>query len=133
VVVLFSIVFALSNSHPLIGGLRNNRWRPFNLIGGPFDEPGRPLPISSGLTFKDLANNEPTENELAPENPEEKQEVDSFVNSLKSSMRNKMFSMLLEEAEKEAEDEPVLRSNYRARQMPGFSHKRRFLPAPLLK
>ena len=47
------------------------------------------------------------------ENPEEKQEVDSFVNSLKSSMRNKMFSMLLEEAEKEAEDEPVLRSNYR--------------------
>jgi len=28
-------------------------------------------------------------------------------------MRNKMFSMLLEEAEKEAEDEPVLRSNYR--------------------
>ena len=50
----------------IFSGLRNNRWRPFNLIGGPFDEPGRPLPISSGLTFKDLANNEPTENELAP-------------------------------------------------------------------
>ena len=47
------------------------------------------------------------------ENPEEKQEVDSFVNSLKSSMRNKMFSMLLKEAEKEAEDEHVLQSNYR--------------------
>ena len=64
VVVLFSIVFALSNSHPLLGG---KKW----------------------------------------------QQVDSFENSLKSSMRNKMFSMLLEEAEKEAEDEPVLRSNYR--------------------
>ena len=64
VVVLFSILFALSNSHPLLGG---KKW----------------------------------------------QEVDSFENSLKSSMRNKMFSMLLKEAEKEAEDEHVLQSNYR--------------------
>ena len=61
VVLLFSILFALSNSHPLLGG---KKW----------------------------------------------QEVDSFENSLKSS---KMFSMLLKEAEKEAEDEHVLQSNYR--------------------